>query len=186
MAKDDRAITAADILAQDLEAANRRINTLTEQFRRLDRTVRFDEKEAAAGTVQTLRQTHASMTHLAVAVEAMVAQRIKIERGDDPDLLYWQRIQEKRTSSTNRNVEYIRYLDVCRREFTALCSCGKHKGIRFIDQATQRVVEDNMCPTIWYIKKSRLAFAEGTLREFNASSKAADIIGKTLLKNPLT
>lgn len=69
----------------------------------------------------------------------------------------------------SRRAEYIRKLDSMKKVIVDKCSCGEHKGIRFVDE-NGSIAEDAMCPRDWWIYKSRLAFIDGTFDEFVEST----------------
>ena len=63
-----------------------------------------------------------------------------------------------------QHVAHKIWLSTLAQETTYLCPCGKHMGVKLLDQC--RVVEENLCPVSWWVTLSQVAYEMGRLGQF--------------------
>lgn len=156
------------VIHQELLTLQRTQAATAAQVERIQRSVRLDEKEFAVGQQQSNRELINTVGQLARSVNALVRQQRSEQERDEEDGRKIRGMNfDLRQREINRNIARIRYLSTCRQVTVPRCTCGKHKGISFVDDNTGETVVANMCPQAWWVSRSRLAFEDGKLPEFN-------------------
>jgi hypothetical protein len=154
------------------------------QVQRIQRTVRVDEREFNIGKMQSERAVLDSVAALTQAVNAMVLrQEDPQERVDQEGHNLWLASKDDRVREVNHHLGELYNLraiaETCDVEHTLMCPCGNHQGMRFVDKADHSIVLiDNECPQQWWFSMSRLAFAEGRLKQYNETVKLPDLLSE--------
>jgi hypothetical protein len=104
------------------------------------------QTDALVSLTETIGQTRRDNEVNLVAINRVVHQREKNLR-----LAKLRQMREK-----------------CEQEMVDICPCGKHKGIRFIDENKNNL--GVYCPHMWWVSLSHLAFEEGRLSTFLTST----------------
>lgn len=159
-----------DVIYQDLQHLASLVSGLTAQVERIQKVVRIDKQEAETAErkgVGELMQAVAENTNI---TRAFISEMRKKEREEENDYAQRGRVARRRElEKRNAALRQVRLMKSCKQELTKRCPCGQHRGILFstIDGI---IIEENMCPKVWWISQSRLAFEEGTLRAFSEST----------------
>lgn len=78
-----------------------------------------------------------------------------------------QEAHERRTKEVLRNLAFIDKLIHAEQQTVDRCTCGRHRGIRFIYHG--ETLLDNACPVDWWLSQSRYAYNMGTLPTFTTT-----------------
>jgi hypothetical protein len=153
--------TSVDALADDITRANVKIIDLQSQVQRLFRTIKIEEREAAVGEKQSHTEVMQSVAGLTKAVQ-ILAQAQTPQADLDAD--FYQKSKAIRSRQVRQHVAHKVWLSTLAQETTYLCPCGKHMGVKLLDQG--RVVEANLCPVWWWVTLSQVAYEMGRLGQF--------------------
>ncbi len=95
-----------------------------------------------------------------------------------------------RWRTNEKSLKEAARLATLEREKTPLCPCGKHQGIRLVEEVVQGpweegqaetervVVEENICPVEFWLTLSRLAYTDGLLAAFNREAPLAGFLSE--------
>lgn len=93
-------------------------------------------------------------------------QRTQTEKGLDFGNIL--RIRDRQRGKLRR-LEELKRLSRKQKIKTEACPCGKHKGIRFLDDDGETIL-DEMCPVDWWVRQTWLSFDRGALSDFLGST----------------
>lgn len=93
------------------------------------------------------------------------------------------RLKVREQEDKRKRLKNIEYLSTLKKEVTKKCTCSLHAGINFIDTATGKIIEENMCPKIWYVHLCWLAFEQKRLKEFISSTPIEKFLSFSGAKN---
>ena len=149
-------------LVQDISHLEKTVADLAVQVQRMQKLVRVDEREAAVAEKQ-------SQTELlrVVAKNTDVANELLQELQQPTDQqgnIFFYAQRERRHRMAKQHLQQIHKLAASKQELTPQCPCGQHKGIRFFDEQGQMIMD--LCPLVWWISQSHLAYTEGKLGQF--------------------
>lgn len=146
------------IVRQDVRHTQEMLTDLQKQIQRVSYAVKLDEKEFAVGEWKSRAEATRATSNLVNVVEKLVAEKHGGFTGMVPHVmvegLRERTVEQEKT--TRKNVARISRLYNAKRTTTPRCKCGKHKGISFIEDKT--TIEEDMCPLVWWLECSRLAF----------------------------
>ena len=100
------------------------------------------------------------------------------ERGGEVDYYgnYHRIIDDRRRGKAVKKLDgFYKLLHMKQVIAKETCPCGKHRGIKFIDNDT---VVELMCPLQWWVRRSWMAFEEGKLSQFLSSTPLQTYIKK--------
>ncbi len=167
---------AIQIIHDELTDIRSKIADNAVQTERLQRIAQVDLKEMNVGKLQSEQALLRAVRGLTEAVNAQVVSHLSPqERCDLEGNALYQANKASRQAEVRRNVAHIAYLSTLRQETTFVCPCGRHTGIKFVDDKGTVVVE-NMCPKEWWIKQSRLAYSKGQLSQFLKDFEYSDYL----------
>lgn len=159
--------TTTDIVFRDIQQMQRAISDMQSQMMRIWKTTRMDERAVA---IEKQENENHLLTLVAdntkVVAELLHEMRSNRLLESDAGFYAWRKGAER--AQYERNARRDEMLEGCSQVVVDTCSCGKHKGIRFVDK-NEKVVEE-LCPLNWWVTQSKLAYRAGTLGSFVSST----------------
>ncbi len=153
--------TSVDALYDDIQRMEPRITDLQNQVARIFRLHHIDEREAAVGEKQSRTEVMESMAGLTRAVQVLSEAQTPQA---DLDAAFYEKSKAIRHRQVRASVARKIWLSTLAQETTYLCPCGRHMGVKLLDQGM--VVEENLCPITWWVTLSHVAFEKGVLKCF--------------------
>lgn len=165
--------------------AQRQIDALRHQVQQLSAQIARRNSNGPRAQDQPTLQTLAQAVHKLLQdanrpsddqLSVIASQRYHAER------------RKKEEAEVARHLEWDARMAAARQETTECCSCGEHRGIRFIETVERLntdgsldiiqdiILADNVCPMRWWFTLSKLAFNKGELSAFTAQNPFSQYI----------
>ncbi len=178
----------------------RRLANFNSQMQALQKQVDELTQRVNSSYYRDNQETSAAFSRLQagldVLADTLTVQSSALERAlkrpqvvmppSDPMTKDWQEGQgmfkqtrDVRWRDHERSLHDAAYLASLTREKTYMCPCGKHMGIRLVDETKREnwdptsrfpdpgIIEENLCPANFWLTLSRLAYADHRLAEFH-------------------
>jgi hypothetical protein len=171
-------ISVVDVLYQDIQHLEEVVHDLSTRLERLYRLTKYDERSAAVGEKQSQNELLQAIKNNTTAVTHLLTQKDGDGSPECDNLPYRMEKRRKRDEGRKR-LQHIRRLALCKQEITPVCPCGKHKGLKFIENG---VVIEERCPYSWWISQQRLAFEDRRLEQFVKSTPVSKYIRPYMLE----
>lgn len=156
--------TSIDVLYQDIIHLEKAVSDLGRQVERVHRVVRIDERESAVAESRSRSELIEAVSSNTDAVHGLLAA---LHTEQELDGYYW-REKRRRTTEAGKRTEHVRSLAKAKKKVGGVCSCGKHKGIQFLDREGN--ILEERCPVSWWVSLSRLAYEDEKLDAFLKST----------------
>lgn len=152
---------------QEMTLNRASISDTASQVQRIQRFMKLDEREWRDDKQRSEVRLLQAVSTLTDAVTALSgAKEYQQEYAvNSISAQCFRNEKVNRSRRASQHVDETKGLYKCRQELTPTCPCGEHRGLKFTDN-TGQVVVDNMCPKVWWIKQSHVAFMSGRLTTF--------------------
>lgn len=169
MAKTTKTTTSpSDIPIQtvfnDIQSLEQRLGGVEGKIGRLFHLVNVDQREQRQQDGASLLEKLEENTILMKDYLSNYA-RTRREKREETGQDYFIRLREMRAQRVAQSIQDIERLSNLKKKRTAVCPCGAHKGIAFLNDEDEVILE--LCPVSWWRKQARLALDRGKLKEFN-------------------
>jgi hypothetical protein len=174
--------TNLEVLWQEMEHQKRLTTDLTSQVQRVRRFARVDELEAVTGKLEKESVLSQTVTELSKAVHVLANVRQRELSVDEMGQNYHRQNTQRREREVASHLSRYRYMSTLKQVTTPRCPCGQHIGIRF-ETPDGKVIEENYCPTWWWIAMSRMSFQSGKNKEFHQKYPMTKWVDKYIIKS---
>lgn len=187
-----------DVLNQDLQTLFSRQQTMQKEIQRLRRVTRADDEEQKLDDNTSREELARAIINNTDVITALVVSLQNAKERPDEHTFYYasQRVRDREVS---RSIAYKKRLKDCEKKAGDMCSCGgEHRAILFFERKVSTNVEknqttgklehtttteapvliDTLCPRVWWIFQSQLAFEAGGLGAFTRSTPLPEYMAR--------